>query len=52
MPWEASPLPDEITGLGVDQGDPPDWIAPFPDRLADYRRAQELQRGLEKAAKR
>jgi hypothetical protein len=35
-----------------DQGEPPPWITRFPDRLADYRQAQELQRGLEKAAKR
>ena len=43
MPWEASPLPDEITSLGVDQGEPPSWITRYPDRLADYRQAQELQ---------
>ena len=51
MPWECSPLPDEITALGVDQGDPPDWMEPFPHRVADYRQAQELQRQLEGAAK-
>lgn len=49
MPWEGSPLPVEVHGLGVDQGEPPAFIARVPHRLADYRRAQELQRELEAA---
>jgi hypothetical protein len=42
-PWEASPLPLEVTALGVDQGDPPKdrsmWAQSWPQ-------AQELQREL------
>ena len=51
MPWQPSPLPLEIEGLGVDQDEPPAYIARAPHWLADYRLAQELQRELEKAAK-
>ena len=49
MPWECSPLPVEIEGLGVDQGDPRPSC--WDDRHG-YEQAQELQRELEKAAKR
>jgi hypothetical protein len=42
-PWEASPLPIEVTALGVDQGPPGPgadlWVESWP-------KAQELQRLL------
>lgn len=48
MPWQCSPLPVEITCLGVDQGPRPScW-----DERHGYEQAQELQRELDKAAKR
>ena len=47
-PWECSPLPLEVTPLGVDQGPPPKYEA-HPNAWA---KAQELQRELEKAVKR
>lgn len=43
-PWNESPVyadPDD---------DPPDWMAAFPDRVADFRSAQELRRQLDEAA--
>ena len=44
-PWEEDPI-------GVDDGEPPEWLAKMPDRLASYRQAQELRRALIRAAKR
>ena len=45
MPWECSPLPVEVEGLGVDQGPRPScW-----DERHGYDEAQELQRELEAA---
>ena len=49
FPWELSPLPAETCGLGSIKGEPPAWMLEMPDRGADYRQAQELQRELEKA---
>ena len=47
MPWECSALPDEVHGLGVDQGPRPSYC----DERHGWEHAQELQRELEKAAK-
>ena len=47
MPWECSPLPDEVCGLGVDQGPRPAYY----DERHGWEQAQELQRELEAAAK-
>ena len=47
MPWECSPLPDEVHGHGVDQGPCPSYC----NELHGWEHAQELQRELEKAAK-
>ena len=42
-PWEASPLPIDVTALGVDQGEPPPWETLH---AASWRQAQALQREL------
>lgn len=46
-PWQPSPLPHSVTGLGVHRGDPPEekteWSQSWPA-------IQELQRALFKAA--
>jgi hypothetical protein len=43
MPWECSPLPEAVHGLGVNQGPRPScW-----DDWHGYEQAQELQRELE-----
>lgn len=34
------------------EGDPPDWMMRFPDRVADFKFVQGLRRALEAAAKR
>ena len=47
MPWQPSPLPLEVEGLGVDQGPPPEWVRSYPERVADWELAQRLQRELE-----
>jgi hypothetical protein len=39
-PWQASPLPLEVTSLGVDQGPPPDGPTAF---AASWPVAQALQ---------
>ena len=44
-PWNHSPLPEEITSLGVSQGEPPDWLVDVHHR-ADWFKAQKLQREL------
>jgi len=45
FPHESSPLPADITALGVRQGEPPDWMT-NAGTIADYRQAQALQREL------
>jgi hypothetical protein len=45
-PWMASPLPLEVTPLGVDQGAPPDNATAFS---ASWPLAQQLQREIEAA---
>lgn len=47
-PWNSSPLPREVTCLGVDQGAPPAYLDAFKRR--DWRQAQALQRELLKVA--
>ena len=47
MPWECSPLPVEVDGLGVDQGPRPSYY----DERHGWEQSQELQRELEKATK-
>ena len=46
-PWECSPLPVEVDGLGVDQGPRPSYY----DERHGWEQAQELQLELEKATK-
>lgn len=41
-PWQWSPLPVEISALGVDYGPAPDYA-----NAAEWRRAQELRRAIE-----
>jgi hypothetical protein len=43
-PWNYSPLPVEVTALGVTQGLPPDHL--LAHQVADWRDAQALQREL------
>lgn len=43
-PWNVSPLPGEIIELGVDQGEPREWMGSAQQR--DWRNAQALQREL------
>lgn len=45
-PWQASPLPDRICGLGVEDDAPPEWMTKFPHRIEDWHHAKELQRAL------
>ena len=47
-PWNHSPLPVEVISLGVDQGEPPDYLDAH--QCADWRAAQVLQRELLKVA--
>ncbi|ACL63247.1 hypothetical protein [Methylobacterium nodulans] len=42
-PWEASPLPWEVHGLGVSDGPRPPWTNAFTE---SWEQAQELQRAL------
>jgi hypothetical protein len=45
-PWQASPLPLELTALGVDQGRAPDEGTAF---ALSWPLAQQLQREIEQA---
>ena len=47
-PWEASPLPVEVTVLGIDRDERPVWLQ--PEGIADWCQAVELQRRLIEAA--
>ncbi len=47
-PWQPSPLPLDVTPLGVDQDEPPDYVA-GPIQVAAWRQAQALQRELRAA---
>jgi hypothetical protein len=46
QPWQRSPLPVDVCGLGVDQGEPPEHEKPGPWRDSWYT-ARELQAELE-----
>ena len=50
-PWEVSPLPLEVEGLGCDQGPLPSWAKPGHAVFDTWEQAQELQQLLQEAAR-